>query len=308
MFAFILRRIFEFLPVLFAISLLSFLVFYFDPADPVVMIAGENASPELQTQIRRRLGLDQPPHVQYLLFLGNALRGDLGTSYRSRQPVTSHVLPAFRATLYFTGVALVFVVLIGVPAGIVSATRPNSWLDNVVMSTVLVGLSAPIFWIAIIFIYVFALRLGWLPSGGLHSWRGVILPALTMGLHYGAIVARITRTSMLDTLQDDFIRTARSKGISEQGVFYRHALKNASLPIVTTIGLQIASMLGGTILVETVFAWPGLGRMLVRAILERDAPIVQAGVLVIAFAVVSLNIFTDILYAYLNPRIRLNQS
>lgn len=308
MFAFVVRRIFEFLPVLFAISLLSFLVFYFDPADPVVMIAGENASPELQTQIRRRLGLDQPPHVQYLLFLGNALRGDLGTSYRSRQPVTSHVLPAFRATLYFTGVALIFVVLIGVPAGILSATRPNSWLDNIVMSTVLVGLSAPIFWIAIIFIYVFALRLGWLPSGGLHSWRGVILPALTMGLHYGAIVARITRTSMLDILKDDFIRTARSKGISEHGVFYRHALKNASLPIVTTIGLQIASMLGGTILVETVFAWPGLGRMLVSAILERDAPIVQAGVLVIAFAVVSLNIFTDILYAYLNPRIRLNQS
>ena len=307
MFAFILRRVLEFLPVLFAISLLAFFVFYFDSADPVVMIAGENATPELEMQIRERLGLDQPPHVQYLVFLNNALRGDLGTSYRSRQPVTSHVWPAFRATLYFTGVALIFVILIGVPAGILSATRPNSLLDNIVMSSVLVGLSAPIFWIAIIFIYVFALRLSWLPSGGLYTWQGVILPALTMGLHYGAIVARVTRTSMLDILKDDFIRTARSKGISERGVFYRHALKNASLPIVTTIGLQIASMLGGTILVETVFAWPGLGRMLVRAILERDAPIVQAGVLVIASAVVLLNIATDILYAYLNPRIRLNQ-
>lgn len=306
MLAYAVRRIVEVIPVLFAITLLAFLVFYFDPTDPVVMIAGENATPQLEQSIRERLGLDQPAHVQYLLFLERTFQGDLGTSYRSRQPVTSHILPAFRATLYFTAAAVVVMIVIGVPAGILSATRPYSVLDNFVMSSVLVGLSAPIFWVGIIFIYFFSYKLGWLPSGGFFSWQALILPALTMGLHYGAIVARITRTSMLDVLKDDYIRTARAKGVRSQQVFYRHALRNASLPIVTTIGLQIASMLGGTILVETVFAWPGLGRMLVNAILERDAPIVQAGVLLIATSVVLLNILTDWLYALLNPKVRLS--
>jgi peptide/nickel transport system permease protein len=305
MLAYAIRRIIEVIPVLFAITLLAFLVFYFNPADPVVMIAGEHASPELQQSIRERLGLGEPAHVQYGLFLSRVVQGDFGTSYRSRQPVMSHIGPAFRATLLFTAVAVLFMIIIGIPAGILSATKPYTLLDNFVMSGVLVGLSAPIFWIGIILIYVFAYRLGWFPSGGFYSWEAVILPAFTMGLHYGAIVARITRTSMLDVLRDDYIRTARAKGVTNTRVFYQHALKNASLPIVTTIGLQVASMLGGTILVETVFAWPGLGRMLVNAILERDAPIVQAGVLLIAVAVVILNILTDWLYALLNPKVRL---
>lgn len=306
MFAYLVRRLLDAIPVLFVITVLAFLVFYFDPADPVVMLAGENATEELEQTIRERLGLDQPIHVQYGRFLSNALQGDLGTSYRSRQPVTDHIAPAFVATLYFTAASLVVMVLIGVPAGILSATRPYGLADTAVMSTVLVGLSAPIFWVGIVLMYVFSYRLGWLPSGGMYSWQGVLLPAVTMGLHYGAIVARITRTSMMEVMSQDFIRTARAKGVLDHGVFYGHALKNASLPIVTTIGLQVASMLGGTILVETVFAWPGLGRMLVNAIVERDAPIVQGGVLLIALAVLVLNLLTDVLYAALDPKVRLS--
>lgn len=306
MFAYLVRRLIDVIPVLFAITLLAFLVFYLDPTDPVVMIGGENASEEVEDAIRERLGLDRPAWVQYGTFVANAVQGDFGTSYRSRQPVASHIWPAFRATLIFTGVAMVLMVVIGVPAGIVSATRPYSWIDSVVMSSVLLGLSAPIFWVGIVLMYLFAFRLGWLPTGGFYSWQAVILPAVTLSLQYGAIVARITRASMLDVLDNDYIRTARAKGASARAVFYTHALKNASLPIVTTIGLQVASMLGGTILIETVFAWPGVGRMLVNAILERDAPIVQAGVLLIAVAVLLLNLLTDILYSVLDPRVRLS--
>lgn len=306
MLAYLVRRLIDVIPVLFAITLLAFLVFYLDPTDPVVMIGGENASEEVEDAIRERLGLDRPAWVQYGTFVVNAAQGDFGTSYRSRQPVASHIWPAFRATLIFTAVAMVLMVVIGVPAGIVSATRPYSWVDSVVMSSVLLGLSAPIFWVGIVLMYLFAFRLGWLPTGGFYSWQAVILPAVTLSLQYGAIVARITRASMLDVLDNDYIRTARAKGASARTVFYAHALKNASLPIVTTIGLQVASMLGGTILIETVFAWPGVGRMLVNAILERDAPIVQAGVLLIAVAVLVLNLLTDMLYSVLDPRVRLS--
>ncbi len=305
MLTYLVRRTIDVIPVLFVITLLAFMVFYFDGSDPVVMIAGENATPQVEANIRARLGLDQPAHMQYLTFVGNILQGDLGTSYRSRQPVADHVLPAFRATLIFTSAALVLMVVIGLPAGILSATRPYSWLDSIVMSTVLLGLSAPIFWVGIVLMYIFAFQLGLLPVSGFYSWQGVILPAVTLSLQYGAIVARITRASMLDALENDYIRTARAKGVADQIVFYGHALKNASLPIVTTIGLQVGSMLGGTILIETVFAWPGVGRMLVNAILERDAPIVQAGVLLIAVAVLILNLLTDVLYGLLDPRVRL---
>jgi peptide/nickel transport system permease protein len=302
----LIRRLIDVIPVLFAITLLAFLVFYLDPADPVVMIAGENATEQTEAAIRERLGLDRPAWVQYGTFLANAVQGDFGTSYRSRQPVASHIWPAFRATLVFTAVAMVLMIIIGVPAGIVSAIRPYSWIDSVVMSSVLLGLSAPIFWVGIVLMYLFAFRLGWLPTGGFYSWKAVILPAVTLSLQYGAIVARITRASMLDVLDRDYIRTARAKGAPAHVVYYVHALKNASLPIVTTIGLQVASMLGGTILIETVFAWPGVGRMMVNAILERDAPIVQAGVLLIALAVLVLNLVTDLFYSVLDPRVRLS--
>ncbi len=268
------------------------------------MLAGEQATMEMQQQIRQNLGLDQPAYMQYFLYLQRLLRGDLGTSYRSRQPVTYHMLPAYRATLVFIGASVLIMLVIGLPAGILSATRPHSKLDNLVMAGVLLGLSAPIFWVGIILVYIFALQLRLFPSSGFFTWHSVILPALTLGLQYGAIIARVTRTSMLEVLSNDYIRTAYAKGVAHRNVFYRHALKNAAIPIITTAGLQIGSMLGGTILIEKVFAWPGVGRMLVNAITERDAPIVQGGIVIIALSVVVLNILVDWMYAFLNPKVR----
>jgi len=304
MFGYLIRRIAESLPVLLVITLLAFLVFHLDPADPVDMLTREAPSPEQEQALRARLGLDQPPHLQYLLFLKRLLHGDLGRSYRSGRPVVEHLVPAVGATVHFTLVALVFTVVIGIPAGMLSATRPYTLADNAVMAVVMVGVSAPEFWIGILLIWVFAYKLGLLPTGGAFTWQSVILPALTLALHYGAIVARVTRTSILEVLSHDYIRTARAKGLARRRVFYKHALRNASLPIVTVVGLQIASMLGGTILLENVFAWPGIGRMLVVAILERDAPIVQGCILVIATAVLVLNALTDLVYAWLDPTIR----
>lgn len=301
---YLLKRLIESFYVVFAITLIGFLVFYFDPADPVDMLTRDIASPEYAEALRARLGLDQPAYMQYLLYVQRLLQGDLGVSYRSGQPVAAHLLPALMATAWFTLVALFITLLIGIPAGIFSATRPYTAADSAVMSIVLVGVSAPEFWIGILLIWLFAYQLGWLPSGGSIGWASVILPAFTLALHYGAIVARVTRTGILEVLSQDYIRTARAKGLNNTVIFYKHALRNASLPITTIVGLQIASMLGGTITLENVFAWPGIGRMLVVAILQRDAPIVQGCILVIAIGVLILNALTDLLYAQLDPTVK----
>lgn len=305
MLQYIALRLAQTIPVLFAITLLAFLTFHLDSADPVSALAREDTSEAYADALRERLGLDQPAHVQYLLFLGRLAQGDLGTSYRGREPVVERIVPAVQATLHFTAVTFLFTIAIGIPAGLLSAARPYSLADNAVMVAVLAGVSAPEFWVGILLMYVFAYLLGWLPSGGSASWSSVILPALTLALHYGAIVARVTRTSVLEVLGEDYIRTARAKGAPERRVFMRHALHNAGVPIITLLGLQVASMVGGTILVENVFAWPGIGRLLVGAIAERDAPMVQACILVIALLVVLVTLVTDLLYAALNPRIRL---
>ncbi len=297
-------RLLQVVPVLIAITLVAFLVFYLDPADPVAALTRENVSPEYEAYVRARLGLDDPPHVQYLLFVERLLHGDLGVSYRSREPVIERVLPAVRGTLHFALVTLIFTVLIGLPVGMHAAARPYSLADNTAMLVALIGVSAPEFWIGLLLIYAFAYKLGILPSSGSFTWSSVILPALTLASHYGAIVARITRTSLLEVMGEDYIRTARAKGLPERVVFNKHALRNAALPIVTILGLQVASMVGGTILVENVFAWPGIGRLLVVAIAERDAPTVQGCIVVIAVLVVFVSLVTDLLYVFLNPRVR----
>ncbi len=300
----LISRLLQVVPVLIAITLVAFLVFYLDPADPVAALTRENVSPEYEAYVRARLGLDDPPHVQYLLFVERLLHGDLGVSYRSREPVIERVLPAVRGTLHFALVTLIFTVLIGLPVGILAAARPYSLADNTAMLVALIGVSAPEFWIGLLLIYAFAYKLGILPSSGSFTWSSVILPALTLASHYGAIVARITRTSLLEVMGEDYIRTARAKGLPERVVFNKHALRNAALPIVTILGLQVASMVGGTILVENVFAWPGIGRLLVVAIAERDAPTVQGCIVVIAVLVVFVSLVTDLLYVFLNPRVR----
>lgn len=297
-------RLAQAIPVVFAITLLAFLVFHFDRGDPVAQLTRENDSPEYAEAVRERLGLNESAVTQYVLFLGRIVRGDLGTSYRGREPVVERVRPAVIATLHFTLVAFVMTVAIGLPAGMLSAARPYSLPDNAVMVVVLAGVSAPEFWVGILLIYLFAYTLGWLPTGGSFHWSSVILPSLTLALHYGAIVARVTRTSILEVMGEDYIRTARAKGLRERVVFWKHALLNAGMPIVTVLGLQVASMVGGTILVENVFAWPGVGRLLVQAIAERDAPMVQGCILVIALMVVVVSLLTDLAYAAVNPRIR----
>ncbi len=300
----IVSRLLQVIPVLIAITFIAFLVFYLDPADPVAALTRENVSQEYAASLRARFGLDQPAHVQYLMFVEKLLHGDLGVSYRSREPVIERILPAVRGTLHFALITIIFTVLIGLPVGMLAAARPYGLADNIVMLVALIGVSAPEFWVGLLLIYVFAYKLGILPSSGSFTWASVILPALTLASHYGAIVARITRTSLLEVMGEDYIRTARAKGLSERVVFNKHALRPAALPIITMLGLQVASMVGGTILVETVFAWPGIGRLLVVAIAERDAPTVQACIIVIAIMVVLVTLVTDILYAYLNPKVR----
>ncbi len=300
----IISRLLQVIPVLIAITFIAFLVFYLDPADPVAALTRENVSQEYAASLRARFGLDQPAHVQYLMFVEKLLHGDLGVSYRSGEPVIERILPAVRGTLHFALITIIFTVLIGLPVGMLAAARPYGLADNIVMLVALIGVSAPEFWVGLLLIYVFAYKLGILPSSGSFTWASVILPALTLASHYGAIVARITRTSLLEVMGEDYIRTARAKGLSERVVFNKHALRPAALPIVTMLGLQVASMVGGTILVETVFAWPGIGRLLVVAIAERDAPTVQGCIIVIAVLVVLVTLITDILYAYLNPKVR----
>ena len=300
----VLYRILQTIPVLFAITLIAFISLYLDPADPVSALAREGTSLEYVAALRAKLGLDQPAHVQYLLFVQNLLHGDLGTSYSSGAPVIERIYPAVLATLHFSAVAFLFIVIIGLPAGLLAAARPYTLADTSLMVVVLIGVSAPEFWIGILLMYVFAYTLHILPSSGSFTWTSVILPALTLALYYGAVVARITRTSLLEVLGEDYIRTARAKGVPEWLVFNKHALRNASLPIVTVLGLQVAHMVGGTIIVENVFAWPGIGRLLVTAIADRDAPMVQGCIIVIAILVVVVTLVTDLLYAWLNPRIR----
>ncbi len=304
MIGYIVSRLLQVVPVLVAITFIAFLVFYLDPADPVAALTRENVSPEYAESLRERFGLDEPAYVQYLKFVGNVVQGDLGVSYRSREPVIERIVPAVRGTLHFAVVTIIFTVMIGLPVGMLAAARPYSLADNTIMLFTLVGVSAPEFWVGLLLIYLFAYKLGILPSTGSFSWSSVILPALTLASHYGAIVARITRTSLLEVMGEDYIRTARAKGLPERVVFNKHALRPAALPIVTMLGLQVASMVGGTILVENVFAWPGIGRLLVDSIAERDAPTVQGCIVVIAVMVVIVTLITDLLYALLNPRAR----
>ena len=298
-------RILQTIPAVFAITLIAFLAFYLDPADPVAALAREGTTLEYVEALRAKLGLNKPAHVQYLLFVKNLLQGDLGTSYSSGGPVIERIIPAVRATIHFSAVAFVLIVLIGLPAGLLAAARPYSLADNSLSMIVLIGVSAPEFWIGILLMYVFAYTLQILPSSGSFTWSSVILPALTLAMYYGAVVARITRTSLLEVMGEDYIRTARAKGLPEWVVFNKHALRNASLPIITMLGLQVAHMIGGTIIVENVFAWPGIGRLLVTAISDRDAPMVQGCIIVISILVVAITLVTDLLYAWLNPRVRI---
>lgn len=311
MWRYIARRLAQTVPVLLGVSVLAFAIMHVVPGDPVRLIAGPDAPEEVVDRIRTELGLDRPLHVQYLSFLGRALQGDLGRSLRSRAPVVDDILARFPATLELTTVSMVIAVLIGIPLGVVSAVRRSTWVDYLAMGTSLSALSMPIFWLAIVAIWLFSLHLGWFPvsgrGGAVWEWDGmrhVALPALTLATTSVAIIGRLTRSGMLEVLGRDYVVTARAKGVSQLGVVGKHALANALIPVVTVVGLQYGFLLGGAVVTETIFAWPGIGRLAMTAILQRDYPVVQGCVLLVAVLFVLINLVVDLLYAWLDPRIR----
>jgi peptide/nickel transport system permease protein len=311
---YVLRRLLLAVPVLFGVSLLVFAVMHLAPGDPAAIMLGAQATREDVERLHRELGLDRPFPVQYAQWLGRVMHGDLGRSIPLGREVLPEVLVRFKATLILTGGALLVALAIGVPAGIVSATRQYSWLDRISMAVAVTGVSLPVFWTGIMLIIVFSLTLRWLPSAGMFSPYGggdladllwhLVLPAVTLGTASAAALARMTRSSVLEIVRQDFVRSARAKGLAERAVVGRHVLKNAVNPVVTVLGIQVGTLLGGAILTETVFSWPGLGSMMVRAIQARDYPLVQGGVLLIATTFVGVNLLVDLLYAVFDPRIR----
>ena len=301
---YLLKRVLLALPVLLGVSIVVFTMIRLIPGDPAQLMAGQAATQEIITEIRRDLGLDRPIVVQYAYFLRNAIRGDLGHSLFNRAPVTEELALRFPRTLRLGLASMLVAAAIGVPAGIISATRHLSWVDSLVMVVALAGVSMPVFWLGLNLILIFAVRLQWLPAIGHESWAHLILPAVTLGAASAAIIARMTRSAMLEVLRQDYVRTARAKGVAEPTVIGRHALRNALIPVVTVAGLQLGTLLGGAVLTESVFAWPGVGRLLVDAVLARDYPIIQGTVLLIATTFVLLNVLVDLLYAVLDPRIR----
>jgi peptide/nickel transport system permease protein len=302
-----LSRLIGTVPVLFGVTLLVFLMAWVTPGDPVVAMLGE-ASQGISQQgledLRRELGLDRPLPVQYVAYVGGLLRGDLGRSVRSRRPVLAEIRDRLPATIELALAALTIAVALGVTLGVVAAVRKRTWIDGLAIAVALVGVSVPVFWSGFVLMIVFALDLGWLPASGRGTWRHLVLPAVTVGVSSAAFIARITRGAVLEALAQDYVRTAHAKGVPPRRVVLRHALRNALLPIVTVVGLQLGGLLGGAVLTETVFAWPGVGRLLVDAIVARDLPLVQGSVLVVSLLFILVNLSVDLSYAAINPRVR----
>jgi ABC-type dipeptide/oligopeptide/nickel transport system permease component len=302
------RRIFTrlayMLPVVWLVVSVVFLLIHLVPGDPIQAMLGEGAAAADLQVARHAYGLDEPLPEQYIHYWRGVLHGDLGRSLRLNEPVSTLVAHAYPATLALTVAALSIAIVLSIPAGVRSATRRNRWDDRALGFISLLGLSVPNFALGPLLILLFAIRLDWLPVSGAGSWRNLVLPAFTMGASLAAILTRMVRTSMLEELGQDYIRTARAKGLSERAVVYRHALRNALIPVVTVLGLQFGAMLAGAIVTETIFSWPGIGRLTISAISNRDYALVQGCLLCIGLTYVAVNFLTDLVYSALNPRIR----
>lgn len=309
---YILRRLLAMVPVLLLVSMVVFSLLHLTPGDPALSILGEEATPQQVEALRNKLGLNQPIPVQYVKWLGAVLRGDLGRSVRSNQPVSEAIAERLPVTVELALLSMVISLAIAIPAGIISAMRRNSVVDTSATFVALLGVSLPNFFLAILLILIFGVKLGWLPPFGYQplnmglaeNLRRMILPAITLGTALAAIVTRMMRSSLLEVLDQDYVRTARAKGLSESRMIRAHALKNALMPVVTIVGLQIGGLLGGAIITESIFVLPGIGRLLVDAIFQRDFPLVQGVVLFVSLAFLFSNFAVDLLYAYLDPRIR----
>jgi ABC-type dipeptide/oligopeptide/nickel transport system permease component len=298
------KRLFGILPVVFGVLLLTFMLVHLVPGDPVEVMLGESASGADRAQLRAELGLDQPVIVQFGQYLAKLAQGDFGTSIHSSEPISALLAQRFPATIKLALLALLIAVSIGLPLGILAALKANRWPDRLATTVSLTLSAMPHFWLGPLLMLVFALWLGWLPVSGMDGPASIFLPALTLGFGLAAILTRMTRASLLEVLNEDFVRTARAKGLDESTVILGHALRAALLPVVTVLGLQMGSLLAGTVITETVFAWDGIGRLLVESIEKRDYPVTQACVLVIALSYVLVNLCTDLLYARLDPRVR----
>ncbi len=301
--AYILRRLVLAVPTLVGVTLVVFALIRLVPGDPARLVLGLQASEEEVQRLRVQLGLDQPLPMQYARFLARLLQGDLGRSVVTGEPVLREIGARLPATVQLAVTSTVVATLAGVAAGVVSATRQSSWWDYAVMTVALFGISLPVFWLGLMLMLLFSVHLRWLPAGGYGTPAHLVLPTVTLAAFSVAIIARMTRSSLLEVLHQDYVRTAWAKGLSSRAVVLRHALKNALIPVVTVIGLQFGGLLGGAILTETVFAWPGMGRLLVGAIVARDYPVVQGTVLVFAALFTLVNLAVDVLYAYVDPRI-----
>ncbi|MBN6205726.1 ABC transporter permease [Ralstonia pickettii] len=332
MVTYIIRRLLMLIPVLIGMTLITFSIVHLIPGNPAQVILGETATAEAIANLEESMGLNEPYFIQYGYYILDLLQGDLGTSLRSKTEISSEIWPYIAATFELTFFAMLFAVVIGVNAGIISAWKQNSWFDLLAMLFALIGVSMPVFWLALMEQWVFAQELGWLPAYGRQNSKDpiaaithlyvldsfihldfsraftiikhLVLPSIALGTIPMAIIARMTRSSMLEVMKSDYIRTVRAKGSGQFLIIYKHALKNAMIPVLTVIGLQAGVLLGGAILTETIFSWPGVGRYVYEAINYRDYPVIQSGILVIAFIFVMINLLVDILYKKIDPRIK----
>ncbi|XVH33178.1 ABC transporter permease (plasmid) [Haloferacaceae archaeon DSL9] len=310
MFAYTVRRLLTMIPVLFGVTVVISSIIYIAPGNPARLALGEGASPEAVARLESEMGLDQPPHVRYVDWLFDVLQGNLGTSIQSGRPVSMMILERLGPTLELAFVAMALTLVIALPLGVISAVRQYSWVDNVSMFFAIFWLSMPSFWLGLVLIYLFAVRWQYFPVSGsegalftLTWWSFIILPAVATGTRRAGLLTRLMRSSMLEILNENYIRTARGKGIGQRAVIYTHGMKNAMIPVITLIGLQVPLIFSGTVIIEVVFAWPGMGRLLVDAVLSRDYPVVQGTILVYSVIVLFANFAVDIAYTYFDPRI-----
>ncbi|EGA4295089.1 glutathione ABC transporter permease GsiC [Salmonella enterica] len=301
---YVLKRLLGLIPTLLIVAVLVFLFVHLLPGDPARLIAGPEADAQVIALVRQQLGLDQPLHVQFWHYITHVLQGDFGTSMVSRRPVSEEIASRFLPTLWLTITSMIWAVLFGMAIGIAAAVWRNRWPDRVGMTLAVTGISFPAFALGMLLMQIFSVDLGWLPTVGADSWQHYILPSLTLGAAVASVMARFTRSSFVDVLSEDYMRTARAKGVSETWVVLKHGLRNAMIPVVTMMGLQFGFLLGGSIVVEKVFNWPGLGRLLVDSVDMRDYPVIQAEVLLFSLEFILINLVVDVLCAAINPAIR----
>ena len=305
MLKYIIRRIIAMIPVVIGITFLVFMIMQLAPGDPGQLILGDNASPEAVEAMRDEMGLNDNVLIQYGRYLVNLAQGDMGTSYVNKRPVADEVFSRVPATFKLAAVAAVVSIVIAIPLGILAAIKQNTLFDHSSMVVSLIGISMPAFWLALMLMLLFSLKLGWLPAqGAKDGWKSYVLPSIAIGFMQMAAIARTTRSSMLETIRQDYIRTARSKGITEREVIFHHSFRNALIPTVTIVGVQLGGLLGGAVLTETVFAWPGLGRLVVQAVNGRDVPVVLGCIVVLSVGFSIVNLVVDLLYGFIDPRVR----